>query len=249
MAVTVYLAFVNLFAPRSPVPDAEREWIETQLRWLVTEFGDGALRGEAVLPTDDFFPGVYRGDADDVSQVIESVSARMGVTHGSFTVEMADVDDGQLDGLLPGYRASSGAAGEYSRHGGTGVIAISMTQADRPMALVATIAHEFGHHRLMGENRVEPGRRDNEPLTDLATVFFGFGANAARDFAATERYGSTGARLVGWRASRLGYLTEPMWGYALAYWAHLRGERDPGWARHLDTNPRAYMKRGLRYLD
>ena len=28
----------------------------------------------------------------------------------------------------------------------------------------------------------------------------------------------------------------------------LRGERNPAWAGHLDTNPRAFLKRGLRFL-
>ena len=50
------------------------------------------------------------------------------------------------------------------------------------------------------------------------------------------------------RSSRLGYLTEPMFGYGLARYAWLRDERDPQWARYLDTNPRTFVKRGLRYL-
>jgi hypothetical protein len=50
------------------------------------------------------------------------------------------------------------------------------------------------------------------------------------------------------RSSRLGYLTEPMFRYGLARYAWLRDERDPQWARYLDTNPRTFVKRGLRYL-
>jgi hypothetical protein len=43
-----------------------------------------------------------------------------------------------------------------------------------------------------------PARKDHEPLTDLASVFFGFGtfaANAALDFTATSRFDSK------WRAA------------------------------------------------
>ena len=39
-----------------------------------------------------------------------------------------------------------------------------------------------------------------------------------------------------------------MFGYGLACYAVLRGEPDPAWAKYLDTNPRAYMRNGLRYL-
>jgi hypothetical protein len=43
-------------------------------------------------------------------------------------------------------------------------------------------------------------------------------------------------------------MTEQMFGYALACYAAMRGEPDPSWARYLDTNPRVYMKHGIRYL-
>jgi hypothetical protein len=39
-----------------------------------------------------------------------------------------------------------------------------------------------------------------------------------------------------------------MYGYALARYAWLRGETSPAWAAHLDTNPRTYLKDGLRFL-
>jgi hypothetical protein len=43
-------------------------------------------------------------------------------------------------------------------------------------------------------------------------------------------------------------MTEQMFGYGLACYAALRGEPDPSWAKYLDTNPRVYLKRGMRYL-
>ncbi len=91
------------------------------------------------------------------------------------------------------------------------------------------------------------GRRpgDHEPLTDLLTVYFGLGiftANTAFEYSRAQR-GGPAHRL----SSRLGYLTEPM--YGLARYAWLRGEADPSWARYLDTNPRTFLKRGLRYVD
>lgn len=245
---------MRLFKTACPVRPDEQAWVEEQLDWLVDEFGDNLLRAPMVLPTDEFFPGVYTGSAGDVRQIVELVRVRMRVDAGTFVVELADADDldGALIDNLPGFRASSGAAGEYRRtNGGGGIISISMLQASAPMALVATIAHEFCHHRLLGEDRVQADRRDNEPLTDLASVFFGFGiftANAALEFRPTTRVDSSGRQLAGWRSSRLGYLTEPMFGYALAYWALLRGDHDAAWARHLDTNPRASLKKGLQYL-
>lgn len=116
----------------------------------------------------------------------------------------------------------------------------------QPARLLAVIAHELGHVRLLSEGRVAPDRQDGEPLTDLATVYLGMGiltANAAFDFSQTAGY-----RTYGWRAQRLGYMTEQMFGYALACYAAMRGELDPAWTRYLDTNPRVYLKHSLRYL-
>jgi hypothetical protein len=238
----------RLFPVACPVRPAEQKWVEQQLRWLTHEFGEDALHERIYLPTDDFFPGVYRGSAKDVRHVVEIVRTRMGVAPDSYIVELGDTDE---EPQWTGYRRTSGAAGEYRRERDRGVISISMRQAQVPMALVATIAHEFGHHRLMGEARIDPGRRDGEPLTDLTSLFFGFGifsANAAMEFAQTSRIDQSGQQLVGWRSSRLGYLTEPMYGYALAYWSILRGDRDPDWQRYVDTNPKAFLHKGLRYL-
>jgi thymidylate kinase len=39
-----------------------------------------------------------------------------------------------------------------------------------------------------------------------------------------------------------------MYGYALAYYAWLRDEAKPDWVTYLDTNPRVFLKRGLRFL-
>lgn len=92
-------------------------------------------------------------------------------------------------------------------------------------------------------------------------MFFGFGifsANAAVRFGETGRGWSvqpTGyldermlnaARDDGY--SRLGYLTEPEFGYAMACYAWLRNETGPGWAADLDPGPRAHLRQGLAYL-
>jgi hypothetical protein len=115
------------------------------------------------------------------------------------------------------------------------------------MALVATIAHELGHVLLLADGRISASERpDHEPLTDLLTVYFGLGIFSANS--AFDHFHEARGRHSYTSTSRLGYLTEPMYGYALARYAWLRGEADPDWADHLDTNPRSFLKRGLRYL-
>ncbi|MDG4766877.1 hypothetical protein O7632_22655 [Solwaraspora sp. WMMD406] len=234
-----------VFGAACPVRATERDWIDESLSWLVREFGEPALRGPVVLPTDDFFPGEYHGSEADVAAVLDRVARHMSVDPDriEFVYERVDEAEAALLAGLPAYASrSSGAAGHYVRRAGRGVITIDGAQASQPMALVATIAHELAHERLLGEGRHRADAADHEPLTDLATVFFGLGiftANAAFEF--RNRSG-------GWQSSRLGYLTEPMYGYALGRYAWLRDDLSPSWARYLDTNPRSYLRRSLRYL-
>jgi hypothetical protein len=230
-------------APQCPVRPDEQEWIDTSLNWLHGQFGPARLRGTVWLPTDEFFPGAYSGTRDDIRAVTLRLCAQMGVDPARVELEhFSDESDPGLSSLVPLNWQSSGAAGHHRIRNGKSVIGIKDEQAAAPMALVATIAHELGHVLLLADGRITADRRDHEPLTDLLTVFFGFGvfaANSAFEFARdTSSY----------RTSRLGYLTEPMFGYALARYAWMRDEPNPPWARHLDTNPRAFLKRGLRYL-
>jgi hypothetical protein len=111
------------------------------------------------------------------------------------------------------------------------------------MCLVATVAHELGHVRLLGEGRVHGGYEDHEPMTDLLTVFFGLGvftANSAFRIDASSQ---------GWRAQTRGYLNEEMFGYALALFALMRGERNPSWSRYLEGSVSTFFKNGQKYLE
>jgi len=178
-----------------------------------------------------------------VRDVVDRVCGYAAVDPARITVEFYG-DHGERElAMATGldYR-SSGAAGHFRHENGQAVIAIDRTLASAPVRLVATIAHELGHVRLLDEGRIRPDRADHEPLTDLLTVYLGLGiftANAAFEYTQSVRRRAT---------IRLGYLPEPMFGYGLACYAMQRGEADPDWARHLDVNPRAFLKRGVRFL-
>ena len=217
------------------------------MSWLLSEFGEQRLRGEVVLPTDEYFPGTYRGTEQDVRVVLDRLCEHMDIEPGRVRLKHGEGGaDPELAAQMPVHSESTGAAGLHEAHRGSSVLTLSGDLLDHPMALVATLAHELGHVLLLGEHRIPADRPDHEPLTDLLTVFFGlgiFGANAAFDYSRNMhgQYSYT-------RSSRLGYLTEPMYGYALALYAWRRGETNPSWARYLEANPRASLRRGLRYL-
>jgi len=228
---------------RCPVSAEAQRWIQDSLQWLLGEFGDDALNGEVVLPASVFPPESFSGTEASLRPVLRRLCARMGVDIDAIEVDLSDDPDiPDMGPRVPIASQFSGAAGHFQWDRGVPVVALRRRQLRHPVALTATLAHELAHVRLLTERRVDPARKDHEQLTDLTTVFFGLGvftANAAFDFSKSQ---------YGWRTSHLGYLGEELFGYSLAYYAHLRGEKDPSWARALDTNPRVYMRKGLRYL-
>jgi hypothetical protein len=228
--------------PKCPVRTEEQLWIEESLDWFVAEFGAEILHRPVVLPEASFFPAGYSGSEDDVRAVFAKICGLVDVPPERVALEIEPEEATELLEVLPVSYRSDGAAGHWQQRDGTTIITVQLAKAREPLALVATIAHELGHERLLGEARIDRSRRDGEPLTDLFTVFFGFGifsANAAFEFRNSRS---------GYRTSRLGYLTEAMYGYALARYAWLRGQSAPAWAAHLDTNPQAYLRDGLRFL-
>lgn len=226
-----------------PVSDRAAQWIEESLAWLSGEFGEGSLRGDVLRI--EWAAAALNGVAvgDRLACLAPLIAKRMNLDESKLTLTVVP-DAGSLGmlGEAPGLTSTSGAAGTYDVHSGSPTITISESQLDNPVSLIATIAHEFAHVRLLGEQRMDRARPDMEQMTDLAVVFFGLGiftANAAFDFTQSS---------TGWRRSELGYLGEAMLGFALAVYAGMRGESEPAWASDLETNPRAYMRRSRKYL-
>jgi hypothetical protein len=241
---------VSPFAAGCPVDDRERAWIEESMAWFRGQFGADPLSQPVVLPTKEFFPPPPPASEADVTGLVRKIAGYMGSPQAEIQVQFTDDYDhaAAQAKLIPGaFRSYQGAAGAYREHGGRAVVTIDRAELRDPARLLAVIAHEIGHVRLLGEGRIGQDRQDGEPLTDLATVYLGMGiftANAAFSF----QHSAPMARTGGWSTRRLGYLTEQMFGYGLACYAFMRNEPDPSWVKYLDANPHGYCQRGLRYL-
>ena len=228
---------------RCPVDEKGRAWIDEQFAWLTAEFGEAALRAPVVLPTVEFFPRPYTPDRAGVLDILQRVCHHVGVDPDLVELETVENEADQGLNQMPFLAGTiTGAAGDWRQRAGKTVIGLNESQLATPRVVVAVIAHELAHQRLLGENRIRTDRADGEQLTDLATVFFGLGifnANASREFSSS---------LYGWQASTLGYLDERLFGFALARYAIARAEPRPQWAKYLDTNPRAFQQQSLQFL-
>src|SRR5207302_797425 len=102
------------------------------------------------------------------------------------------------------------------------------------------------HAILLGEHRIDPEVADHEYVTDLLTVFLGLGAFTANSVM-RESHSLVGQWYM-WRISAKGYLSERSFGYALAFFAWMRGENGAAWEEYLRPNVRTVLRDALTYL-
>lgn len=237
------------FPPQPPVEGETKLWLEEKMAWLIEEFGLARLRSvQVVVPIEEFFPDQYDATQDAACAIFTRVCSFMCVNPARIRLRFySDKPAHSLEDLnIPFESAHSGAAGLYRGDSEKSEIALSTDKLDRPVELVATIAHELGHVILLGDGHVSPDDDDHEPLTDLSTVFFGLGvfnANSVISFEQTQNLGMTGHA---W--SSLGYLSMEEFGYAFALFAFARKETKPTWARHLRPDVYHAYRSGLKYI-
>jgi len=237
----------GLFKPTCPCDPAAKAWVEEKLRWLTGQFGlHVLLERPIVVPTEEFFPDAYDGSSRAVRRLFRRVCKYLDVDPECVEVKLyTDRTPGSVRAIDPeaGFAGGTWQSGEGPWH--KGVVRIERSLLDRPADLIGIMAHELSHQRLLGEERADGDAFDNELLTDLTAVFFGFGV-----FLANNPRKSTG-ELSYWPGTKLRrpeYLSEPILGYGMAHVAWFRDEDRPAWASALRWAPRAVFNQGLRYL-
>jgi hypothetical protein len=242
------MGLFNLFRTKAecPVDEETREWVDVRWAWLESQFGAARVRNSrVVLAKPGFFPDPYNGTEEDARRIFDRVCGYMAIDPKSIDMSLYTVAL-PVEGLPHlGVRAQD-TAGFYQRVDGRDQIWIEAENLEDPLAMVATMAHELGHVHLLSQGRISPEEEDHEPLTDLLTVFFGMGVITANSVIREEnlRMGNYSS----WKIGRRGYLTMPVFGYALAHFAMLRGDDGAAWSRELRPDVRSAFKRGLAFL-
>jgi hypothetical protein len=239
----------GLLKSKLPLDQDQQDWVDQSFRRLGTMLGAKRLLDATVmLPTQECFPDPYDKSEESLRRIVDRVAAAMMVDPTQIDVELFSSEHDISRTLVPYFSGNHSAPGGLYFHNPEERqrIAVNASSLNDPTALVAVIAHEIGHVILLRPGRVKRDEPDMEPLNDLLTIFLGFGiftANAAFRFSQF-----TNNETQGWSTERLGYLAEPMLGYALARFAYERGENKPDWAPFVKQNVAPYMKRSLAWL-
>ncbi len=235
------------FTTKCPVDAQQKTWIEHRMNWLCSQFGLEKLKNvQVILPTKEFFPDPFDGSEASFRRLLDRVCGYMGVD--TQRIDMQLYADQHHDKVAPGIYVTSegkGALGTYQK-GMRHMISIEVSTRADPLSMIATMAHELAHVHLLGDDRITHNEQDHEPLTDLTTVFLGLGVFTANSVVRESRWSADG--WSGWRIGQQGYLSEPMYGYAFALFAWVRGETKPLWESHLRLNVRSALRNSLRYL-
>lgn len=233
-----------------PVTEYDRQWLEKSFLLLLDFFGKENTKQRRILtPDQGNFPIVYDGTEGSAYETMKIVATQMEVPFEKISLvyyedRISEISKGgHLGGKLylgseEGHKQSAGLYWGLTEDGNY-EIGVNRLKLSDPEGLVATLAHEIGHIKLLGENRIAT---NNEFLTELTTVIFGLGIfNANGAFRTYKDFHSHG-----WSAQ--GYLTQMQWGYALALIAHIRGEKSPEWINHLTPNIKGDFLKGQRFI-
>jgi hypothetical protein len=234
-----------------PVTEYNRLWLENAFSVLLEFFGEENIRQKKVLiPQYADFPVLYDKTEQSAYETLKIVATHMEVPFDDIELDFYDdrvtgISSGSpfgTDIYLESVKGNHNAQGFYmgKKENDKFEIWVSRNNLSLPERLVAILAHEIAHIKLMGEKR---RISDNEYLTDLTTVAFGLGV-----FNANESFQSYKDNRT-WGYSSLGYLSQMQWGYSLALFAYVRGESDPAWSEHLAPNVKRDFQQGQRFID
>ncbi len=218
--------------PKSFLEPELEEWHLAAWTWLIRNLGgiDGIAAFPLVLPNRVFFPPTDATGAARVRHVFEQVKKLAGLEACECDLlEQPRGPELRVGEVATLTREGSVPAGTFGLEGNRPAITYDPALENEPVKLVAVLAHELAHLRLKAFPEDLPGDRDaNERATDLATVATGFGLFGADSAFNFQRHQDAFSQ--GWRSSRLGYLSEREWAFALAVRFRLLGE-DIGAAR------------------
>jgi len=232
------------------VNEETREWLENYFLWLIDSFGKENIKSRKVmLPHYNDFPIHYDGKKQSATDTLKIVALQMEINPDDINLIIYKegeeaIDTGSVFGnrlFLENVKGQKYSAAQYygKQEDGKYLIALEEKKMTDSVAMVASLAHELSHIKLLGEKRIQV---NNEQLTDLTTVVFGLGIFNANVAFQTKK----GFNYWGWSSS--GYLSQVQWAYALALFSHLREEENPEWVNFLSENVKGAFTKSLRFI-
>lgn len=234
--------------PRLKISDETREMLDERIDWIVSEFGSDYWKDRRVVLDTDIFTVDLNGlqEVELLDAIAGKVMTAMDVDTSRVRFELSVYDQSQrvMKGFVQSGTPGSSSTGRYYEKDGRVLIEIEESQLSSPISLVATIAHELCHHKLLFEKRIQT---NDEVLTDILPTFFGFGLFTSAAVLIFSQYNEVA--MQGWSIKTGGYLSEYEHGYILARWAVLTNREKHSIMRLLKPNVEDSYRHTLKYFE
>jgi hypothetical protein len=233
--------------------DEERDWLGQSLRDMIRARGIAQFVATPILtPSDDDFPDPWDGSVRAAHRITQRLMHHAGI--GALRISLTALPD---DEAAPDDAWDAGTAGWFSGiEDGRARFGIQPKEIDDPDSVVGIMAHEVAHAWRQKHEQIDPDRDTEELLTDVTTVFLGFGILTTN---ATERYRSWRMlRATASKTKSMGYLPAPAMSWLLALQASARDDERELSAirRYLEPSQKGWLDEAMeeiaadpRYLD
>jgi hypothetical protein len=220
----------------------ERKWLGRYLRKLIERMGaEQFLCGAIVHPSPRYFPDPWSGTVADVHRLTQRLMSLAGLGDLTFSLSGFDEASDAWD---------AGTAGWFAGiKNGRCHFGVHVGQLGDPEAAVGVMAHEVAHAWRQHHHLVADARDLEELITDLTTIYLGFGVFTTNN---TDRYRSSGGwKVTSWSISSAGYLPPPSMAWALALQVAARGDRAEASAvaRDLEPNQQAAFREATEEIE
>jgi hypothetical protein len=234
-----------------PVTEIDKKWVEQSLLLLAELFEPVYFKSlVTITPEKEYFDREFTGTEEDAEFILERLSSIMHIKAWEIELEFFSESPTEIsDGIIatPQEKLKGGWStkpGEYVDKGlGHKEIWIELEQLNNTVSLIATMAHELAHYKLIGEYRME---EKDELLIDLTAVAFGLGIFKGNSYFKFSRWKTVSHS--SWRMQRSGYLPEQVISYAMAWLAYYRNE-DLSWKQYLNKTMRKYFVQSYEYIE
>ena len=232
------------------IRDEQRSYFENQFHWLLENFGKDLINKKTLIPDRNDFPVMYDGSEGPAWKTLEIVCTQLDINPNEIHLDFysegkRELNAGSQSFFLQGSDTEQYAGGLYWGRAEDGKyhVWINKNLLKNPQGLVATLAHELAHARLLGEKKLHAKYdRDHELITEMFCVFSGFGLfNASQAFQINTVYD-------GWSYQSAGYLKQQSWGYLLALYSFFRNEENPDWSKYLSMSLKKDFNTSMKWL-
>lgn len=222
----------------------DKEWVEKNIIWFIEAFGIEKLKEQPfIAPTTENFPYSNLKDTEQFQKLFEQLCTYWDLNPNEIIVKFFDdFKSKQWTTWVRPQSKFNEPAGLYNQIYTTDEkrfnIQLAKSNLEHPQLLISVIAHELAHVKLLGGNYINRNDDDIEPLTDLASIFFGFGVFVANSVQTKDIY---------W-ISRSGYLPNQLISYANALICYITEHDVKNYNSVLNGNTIDLFKKDFEFL-